>query len=99
MRAAVFFASILLAAGVASHAAALPAGAAQAAGTAAASQATEQARPASDHAANGAGEVFGTQLFSGSFARPGAARFNSDYLIAVGDQVQLRLWGGYTFDN
>ncbi len=52
-----------------------------------------------DYSANIGSDVFGAQLFTGSFARPGPAQFNPDYLIAVGDRVQLRLWGGYTFDS
>ncbi len=44
-------------------------------------------------------EVFGAQLFTGSFAAQGPAQFNPDYLIATGDRVQLRLWGGFEFDN
>jgi len=44
-------------------------------------------------------DVFGANLFTGSFARQGAVQFNSDYLIAAGDRVQVRLWGGFGFDN
>lgn len=46
-----------------------------------------------------ASDVFGANLFSGSFARPGAIQFNPDYQIAVGDRLQVRLWGGYQFDG
>jgi protein involved in polysaccharide export with SLBB domain len=46
-----------------------------------------------------ASDVFGANLFTGSFARQGAVQFNSDYLIATGDRVQVRLWGGFGFDN
>lgn len=52
-----------------------------------------------DYSANLKSDVFGAQLFSGSFARPGATQFNPDYLIAVGDRIQVRLWGGYSFDS
>lgn len=44
-------------------------------------------------------DVFGANLFTGSFARPGAVQFNSDYLIATGDRVQVRVWGGFNFDS
>jgi protein involved in polysaccharide export with SLBB domain len=44
-------------------------------------------------------EVFGAQLFTGSFAQAGATQFNPDYLIASGDQIQVRLWGGFNFDS
>ena len=40
-------------------------------------------------------DVFGTHLFTGAFAREGAAHFNPDYVLAVGDTVQVRLWGAY----
>ena len=43
-------------------------------------------------------DVFGANLFSGSFARQGATQFNPDYAIAVGDQIQVRLWGAFDFD-
>jgi protein involved in polysaccharide export with SLBB domain len=52
-----------------------------------------------DYSSNLNSDVFGAQLFTGSFARPGATQFNPDYMIAVGDRLQVRLWGGYTFDN
>lgn len=45
------------------------------------------------------GEVFGANLFTGAFAREGATQFNPDYAVAVGDQVQLRLWGAFDFDS
>lgn len=44
-------------------------------------------------------DVFGANLFTGSFARQGAVQFNADYLIASGDQLQVRLWGGFNFDS
>lgn len=52
-----------------------------------------------DYKDNVKSDVFGAQLFTGSFARPGATQFNPDYMIAVGDRLQVRLWGGYTFDS
>ncbi|GAB3537722.1 polysaccharide biosynthesis/export family protein [Noviherbaspirillum agri] len=52
-----------------------------------------------DYSNNAASDVFGAQLFTGSFARPGVTQFNPDYMLAIGDGVQIRLWGGYTFDN
>lgn len=51
-------------------------------------------------AANAAGsDVFGASMFSGSFARQGATQFNADYLVASGDKIQVRLWGGYTWEG
>lgn len=44
-------------------------------------------------------DVFGANLFTGSFARQGAVQFNADYLIAAGDRLQIRLWGGFNFDS
>lgn len=52
-----------------------------------------------DYSANRATDVFGASLFSGSFALGGATQFNPDYLIAVGDRIQLRIWGGFNFDG
>jgi protein involved in polysaccharide export with SLBB domain len=55
--------------------------------------------PMPEYGASLTSDVFGANLFTGSFARGGATQFNPDYLIAVGDRVQVRLWGGYTFDE
>lgn len=54
--------------------------------------------PLPDYAANSTSAVFGANLFTGAFARPGVTQFNSDYLVAVGDQIQVRLWGAFEFD-
>lgn len=51
-----------------------------------------------DYSKNLSSEVFGAQLFSGNFARTGATQFNPDYVVAVGDQLQVRLWGGFELD-
>jgi protein involved in polysaccharide export with SLBB domain len=52
-----------------------------------------------DYSSNLDSEVFGAQLFTGNFAQQGATQFNPDYLISSGDQVQVRLWGGFNFDS
>jgi protein involved in polysaccharide export with SLBB domain len=52
-----------------------------------------------DYATNLRSEVFGAQLFSGAFARAGATQFNPDYVVAVGDSVQVRMWGAFEFDS
>lgn len=44
-------------------------------------------------------DVYGAELFTGSFAQQGATQFNPDYLISTGDQIQVRLWGGFTLDS
>jgi protein involved in polysaccharide export with SLBB domain len=51
-----------------------------------------------DYSANLKSDVFGANLFTGAFARQGATRFNPDYAVAVGDMVQIRLWGAFDFD-
>lgn len=58
-----------------------------------------QAPQTADYTANLNSDVFGANLFTGNFARAGATQFNPDYLVAVGDRIHLRLWGGFTFDN
>ena len=51
-----------------------------------------------DYSANINSDIFGANLFTGAFARQGALQFNPDYVIAVGDKVQVRLWGAFDFD-
>ncbi len=51
-----------------------------------------------DYSANLASDVFGANLFTGAFARQGATQFNPDYAVAVGDRIQVRLWGAFDFD-
>lgn len=46
-------------------------------------------------AAASTSDVFGAPLFTGAFAREGAAMFNPDYVVATGDSLQLRLWGAF----
>ncbi|MBP8925830.1 MAG: polysaccharide export protein, partial [Pseudomonadales bacterium] len=52
-----------------------------------------------DYSVNLNSNVFGAQLFTGSFAREGATQFNPDYVVAIGDQIQIRLWGGFEYDS
>lgn len=52
-----------------------------------------------DRLANLSSDVFGAQLFTGAFARASTATFNPDYVVAIGDRIQVRMWGGYTFDS
>lgn len=58
-----------------------------------------QAPQTADYTANLNSDVFGANLFTGNFARSGATQFNPDYLVAVGDRIHIRLWGGFTFDE
>ena len=41
----------------------------------------------------GQSPVFGSNLFRGQFATQSFKGFNPDYLISVGDQIDVRLWG------
>ena len=52
-----------------------------------------------DYGINLQSDVFGAQLFTGSFSRSGAALFNPQYVVAVGDVVQVRLWGAFDLDS
>lgn len=54
---------------------------------------------ATDYRSNQVSDVFGASLFTGAFARQGATQFNPDYAVTVGDRIQLRLWGGFEYDN
>jgi protein involved in polysaccharide export with SLBB domain len=51
--------------------------------------------PAFDYAVNLNSDAFGANLFTGAFARESAAFYNPNYVIAPGDQIQVRLWGAY----
>lgn len=53
----------------------------------------------SDYAFNLKSDVFGANLFTGTFAKQGAQQFNPDYVVTVGDQVQVKLWGAFDFDQ
>src|SRR5690606_17935215 len=55
--------------------------------------------PGFDYSINLASDVFGAHLFSGAFAREGATQFNPDYLVAIGDRLQVRMWGAYELDT
>lgn len=51
-----------------------------------------------DYSANLSSDVFGANLFTGAFAQQGTTQFNPDYAVAVGDRIQLRLWGGFEYE-
>ncbi len=51
-----------------------------------------------DYSANVSSDVFGANLFTGAFAASAASIFNPDHVIAIGDQLQVRLWGAFQFD-
>lgn len=41
--------------------------------------------------------IFGEQLFRGAFATTSGSTFNDNYVIKVGDNVQVRMWGAYQY--
>ncbi|MBV8043829.1 polysaccharide biosynthesis/export family protein, partial [Pluralibacter sp.] len=44
--------------------------------------------------------MFGAQLFTGATADSGAGiGFNPNYVIGLGDTIQIRLWGAFNFDG
>jgi len=66
---------------------------------AAPSSATLSALPqVADYTANLKSDVFGANLFTGAFASQGASLFNPDYVVAIGDKIQARLWGAFFYD-
>jgi protein involved in polysaccharide export with SLBB domain len=80
---------------------ALPPGAAKALGAATSEPATTESAPGAqpfDYSANLKSDVFGAMLFTGSFANQRSTQFNPDYAIAIGDSIQLRLWGGIEYE-
>lgn len=56
-------------------------------------------QPTDAHVLNDRSEVFGANLFTGAFAKQSPGRFNPDYAIMIGDQIQVRIWGGFQFDS
>jgi len=52
-----------------------------------------------DYSVNLKSDVFGAALFTGSFANQRSTQFNPDYAIAIGDRIQLRLWGGVEYET
>ena len=51
-----------------------------------------------DYSTNLNSDIFGENLFTGSFARQGATQFNPDYAVASGDKIQVRFWGAFEYD-
>lgn len=44
-------------------------------------------------------EVFGQNLFSGNFTMVSQHIYNPDYILAIGDVVNVKLWGAYEFEQ
>jgi protein involved in polysaccharide export with SLBB domain len=53
---------------------------------------TPQAPPATSAVA-----PFGSQLFTGQPQLFGPVAFNRDYIVGPGDQIQIEIWGAYTY--
>lgn len=51
------------------------------------------------YAANQKSNVFGANLFTGAFTRLGPTQFNPDYAVALGDGIQVRIWGSFQYDS
>lgn len=51
-----------------------------------------------DYSKNLKSNVFGANLFTGAFAHDGAAQFNQDYSINIGDNITVRFWGAFEYD-
>jgi protein involved in polysaccharide export with SLBB domain len=43
--------------------------------------------------------MFGSQLFGGTFHNSRGTGFNPEYQVSIGDTVNLRMWGAFTFDG
>ncbi len=43
--------------------------------------------------------VFGHNLFNGSFSKNTQHRYNPEYLISIGDTINLKMWGSFDFET
>ena len=43
--------------------------------------------------------VFGENLFNGNFTMVSQHIYNPDYILAIGDIVNVKLWGAYEFEQ
>jgi len=46
-----------------------------------------------------ASDVFGANLFSGSFSKESYSGYNPEYSIGIGDKITLKLWGAYNLET
>ena len=44
-------------------------------------------------------QVFGYNLFNGSFSKSTQHRYNPEYLISIGDTINLKMWGSFDFET
>jgi protein involved in polysaccharide export with SLBB domain len=51
-----------------------------------------------DYTVNLVSDVFGAHLFTGAFGTSTTSIFNPGHVIAVGDRLQVRLWGAHDYD-
>ncbi|MEW6765347.1 MAG: polysaccharide biosynthesis/export family protein [Pseudomonadota bacterium] len=54
--------------------------------------------PPAPVATPGAPVVFGANMFTGAFAQQQFSGFNPNYQITVGDRINLRMWGAFTYE-
>ena len=47
----------------------------------------------------GSTQVFGYNLFNGSFSKNTQYRYNPEYLISIGDTINLKMWGSFDFET
>ncbi|MFJ2993428.1 polysaccharide biosynthesis/export family protein [Pandoraea sp. NPDC087047] len=56
-------------------------------------------RPGGRSSVKVASTMFGAQLFNGAFRNSAGAGFNPNHRVEVGDRIQVRMWGAFTFDG
>lgn len=44
-------------------------------------------------------KVFGYNLFNGSFSQNTQHRYNPEYLISIGDTINMKMWGAFDFET
>ena len=49
--------------------------------------------------ANPSSRMFGAQLFNGNFGNLFGGGFNPDYRVNIGDHIQIKIWGAFTFEG
>ncbi len=48
---------------------------------------------------NGQLKVFGYNLFNGNFSKNTQHRYNPEYLISIGDTINIKMWGAFEFET
>ncbi len=44
-------------------------------------------------------KVFGYNLFNGSFSKSTQHRYNPEYLLSIGDTINIKMWGAFEFES